>query len=390
MKLDLPDDLLDLAGILHGSRAFIGPEHVVLDLTNRCELNCLGCWTYSPLLRGLEPPGLWKHTQLRSAMVETLIDDLADLGTKRIRFTGGGEPFLHHNALAFARRIKERGMTLAVTTSFTPVTVPMIDTMIDLGLDTLSVSLWAGTAETFSRTHPNRTERTFERVTENLRHLLANRRNGKPELILLDVVCSTNFHEVRGMLEYALELGADGVYYTLVDAIRGRTDGLLLNAEQRNLVLAEAPGILARVEEVQATGKPFLLDNFDGFLTRLRSPGADLGVYDKQELEHLPCTVGWHFCRILADGRVAPCCRGAEHPLGDLKEQRFKDIWHSPTYDDFRRKARDLPKTDPYFHRLGCYIMCDNLMHIRNLERKLAELPGEVRAELQRTVEGLS
>jgi len=34
-----------VAGILSGREAYAGPEQVVLDLTNRCIMRCLACWT---------------------------------------------------------------------------------------------------------------------------------------------------------------------------------------------------------------------------------------------------------------------------------------------------------------------------------------------------------
>ncbi|MCZ7586958.1 MAG: hypothetical protein M5R36_28430 [Deltaproteobacteria bacterium] len=52
-------DHRDVAGVLDGERAFVGPEHVVIDPTNRCDNNCLACWTYSPLLGRYAPPEEW-------------------------------------------------------------------------------------------------------------------------------------------------------------------------------------------------------------------------------------------------------------------------------------------------------------------------------------------
>ena len=33
-----------------------GPEYVTVDITNKCNLNCIGCWTYSPLLEKKDQP----------------------------------------------------------------------------------------------------------------------------------------------------------------------------------------------------------------------------------------------------------------------------------------------------------------------------------------------
>ena len=58
-----------VAGILSGETAYVGPEHVVVDLTNRCNMRCLACWTKSPLLRDKAPPEEWHRQTLPSELV---------------------------------------------------------------------------------------------------------------------------------------------------------------------------------------------------------------------------------------------------------------------------------------------------------------------------------
>jgi len=38
-----------------------------------------------------------------------LIEDLTRMGTKRVRFTGGGEPFMHPRLPELLRMVKEAG-----------------------------------------------------------------------------------------------------------------------------------------------------------------------------------------------------------------------------------------------------------------------------------------
>ena len=53
------------------------------------------------------------------------------------------------------------------------------------------------------------------------------------------------------------------------------------------------------------------------------------------------CYRMWSSCVITWDGLVVPCCfdKDAKYRLGDLKEKRFKKIWKSRVYNDFRRKV---------------------------------------------------
>ena len=50
------------------------------------------------------------------------------------------------------------------------------------------------------------------------------------------------------------------------------------------------------------------------------------------------CWKMWHSCVITWDGTVVPCCfdKDAEHRLGDLKKQRFAEVWRGAAYRAFR------------------------------------------------------
>ncbi|MGB1217229.1 MAG: SPASM domain-containing protein, partial [Saprospiraceae bacterium] len=50
------------------------------------------------------------------------------------------------------------------------------------------------------------------------------------------------------------------------------------------------------------------------------------------------CWKLWHSCVITWDGVVVPCCfdKDAEHRLGDLKTQSFKELWQGKEYQQFR------------------------------------------------------
>lgn len=357
----------ELVGIRDGRRALIGPEHVVIDLTNTCNANCIACWTYSPLLRDKAAPVEWKRTELPAPVARALIDDLSLMATQRVRFTGGGEPFLHSEADALARRVRDRGMRCAFTTNLIGIDA---DRVLDTGCDELTVSLWAASASTYSRTHPNQSDRTFQRITGQLDRLSASPQG--PEVTLANVISRINFHELSDMFDYAVDHGCRAVYYTLVDPVAERTDGLLLTDPERAQTLEVALQLKARAEAMGESA-PYL-DNFEGFLDRLRGSHATSGLYDSETVAEIPCYVGWLFCRILASGEVVPCCRGVEHPLGNLNEKRFPSIWFGPDYDDFRHKALSLPKSDAFFDSFQCYTTCDNLMHNRDAHRRLQAL----------------
>ena len=51
------------------------------------------------------------------------------------------------------------------------------------------------------------------------------------------------------------------------------------------------------------------------------------------------CWRMWSGAVITWDGRVVPCCfdKDAQHQMGNISIQSFKDVWHSKPYKNFRK-----------------------------------------------------
>ena len=43
---------LRYVGCVQGREAYTGPQRAEIYLTNKCNLDCIACWTFSPLLKG--------------------------------------------------------------------------------------------------------------------------------------------------------------------------------------------------------------------------------------------------------------------------------------------------------------------------------------------------
>jgi radical SAM protein with 4Fe4S-binding SPASM domain len=159
------------------------------------------------------------------------------------------------------------------------------------------------------------------------------------------------------------------VYFTLLDALEG-TESLLLDKEQKRVVLQQAEQIKKLWEDLPQIRK-IQLDYFEGFISRLEEDKDSAGNYDCSRIDKIPCYVGWTFARVLADGSLVPCCRAVNKKMGNLNSLDFKGIWLSSKYAEFRSKAKYLSKTEPYFTEIGCFKMCDNLMHNEETYRRL-------------------
>ena len=359
-----PDSLI--AGILHGRKAFVGPEQVVIDPTNKCNLRCISCWLYSPLLKN-KPSQELLNKELPPSILKKLINDLASLKTKRLRFTGGGEPFMYKGLLRYIELARRKDIKVSLTTNFTLVSKQDIKDIVALGVDELCVSLWASDERTYIDTHPTALAEQFSKLKDNLLYL-KNIRRGNMRVTFANVISNVNYRGILDMYKFAKTFGADAIYFTILDVIPGSTDVLLLSEQQRQELVKET-----EVIRNQAEKDNILLEFFDGFVRRLSRPERDFskGEFDKDDINRIPCYAGWIFARIMADGSVAPCCRGVKKIMGNINNKTFKEIWFSDRYNEFRARAKYQKKDTPYFEEIGCTKECDNLMHNEEIHRKL-------------------
>ena len=122
---------------------------------------------------------------------------------------------------------------------------------------------------------------------------------------------------------------------------------------------------------------------YGSFYRRIASSGVSSGRYDAEIIDKLPCTVGWTYARVLTNGDVIPCCKADDMPLGNLHENTFREIWTGERYREFRIKARDLSKRNPFFEPIQCLKACDNLGMNRNTNDRIEKLSKPERDVLE-------
>jgi uncharacterized Fe-S radical SAM superfamily protein PflX len=130
-----------LRGFLSGENAYIGPLSAVVDVTRRCNLVCVGCQFHSVHL-GRPMAGDSGVQDMPYELFSDLCEELRGLGTRKLYLIGEGEPFLQAQIFDFIKRAKSSGFHLEVFTNGTTLTEEKIQTLVDLHLDQLSVSIW--------------------------------------------------------------------------------------------------------------------------------------------------------------------------------------------------------------------------------------------------------
>ncbi len=354
-----------LAGIAHGGRAFGGPYQAALWLTNRCNLQCIHCYFYSPLLPepnyfevraarggfGPEPdPDEVRTRRTRDADAQatrTVIDDLVRMGTRSFHVAGSGEPMLHPEAMEFFARIKRAGGWCCMNTNGTLLDRERVEALVGMGFNELRVTTMAGTEEVYARTHPGSPPGTFGRIRDGLLALAerkASAGQAAPRLNLICIVVQQNCDALDEFVRFA----ARGQGGRRADQPRRRHRGPGHGAAGADGGAgggrAGAVPELARFLEERG-----IRHNLERFAMTFRSR------LDTRALYHtIPCYMGWLSLRVSAEGNVYPCCR-CYKPMGNVREDGIGAIWHGDAYNAFRRTAGRLNRRGSPVEGCACY-----------------------------------
>ena len=370
----IKDNYLDIMGVFSKKFALKGPHSVQIDLTNKCNNNCIACWCNSYLF----PEKRNDEQSLSYEKVFLLIDMLKKMGTKEIYLAGGGEPFMYPQILEVIKHIKKRGFICSLNTNFTLVDDAMIQELLKLRLNYLIVSIWAGTHQVYKDAHPGKDERTFYRIGQMLKFLGEIKRE-TPYVCINNVIFNGNYKDMENMVNFALEVNADAVNFAVVDVLPGFTDKLLLNEIQRQEVLGTIKRIMSRKE----VKRKIDFWSIERFIERMSNSFSNEGNYDKGLIDNIPCYTGWLFSRILANGDVNACLKAHRIPVGNIYKQSFKKIWNSQNQQEFRNRSCVIGRQDPFFAYIGnnpeirdagCYRSCDDFKRNLIMDRRIKSL----------------
>jgi radical SAM superfamily enzyme YgiQ (UPF0313 family)/wyosine [tRNA(Phe)-imidazoG37] synthetase (radical SAM superfamily) len=250
---------LALVGVCNGKKAMTGPETVEVDLSNNCNFNCVGCWCHCDHLQELKTPAERKKHFLSYDTIQSLIKDLAENGTRIIQLAGPGEPFTHPQIMDIIRFIKGNGLELHIITNFSFVTHEMAQELMDLKVDQIACSLWAGSEQAFVKTHPNQGPETFKKIRETLTFIGQNKKvQSFPRIKIFNVISSLNADDLENMVDLGLEARADTMEFTVVDTVAGKTDFLALNSDDLEKIEASFEKITSRATYPDPPGRKHL------------------------------------------------------------------------------------------------------------------------------------
>ncbi len=274
------------------------PVSISFEPTTSCNLRCPEC--PSGLRAFTRPTGMLQKDFFRET-IDQLSDELLYLV-----FYFQGEPYLNPGFLEMVKYASQKRIYTATSTNAHYLTDTNARNTVESGLDRLIISIDGTTQEVYEQ---YRVGGQLEKVLEGARNIVRWKKELKsktPFIIFQFLVVKPNEHQVDEARELGKQIGVDDVWFKTAQIYDFEHD---------------PNGLIPENEKYSRYRK------------------TENGYQFKGKLAN-HCWRLWHDPVITWDGLVAPCCfdKDAQHKLGDLKKQSFKEIWKNPAYKEFRSK----------------------------------------------------
>jgi len=237
-------------------------------------------------------------------LLDQIIEEIGD-ELIYLYFYFQGEPFLHPDFLQLVHLASRKNIYSVTSTNAHYLDDAMAKQTVESGLNRLIISIDGTTQETYES---YRIGGNLEKVIEGTRNIVKWKRklkSLKPHVIFQFLVVGANEHQMDDIKRLADKLGIDEVKFKTVQINDFENGSPLMPSDEK----------YSRYKKNQS------------------------GLYELKNSLGNHCWKLWHSCVITWDGKVVPCCfdKDANHSLGNLKEQTFKEIWFGDKYNTFRK-----------------------------------------------------
>jgi MoaA/NifB/PqqE/SkfB family radical SAM enzyme len=260
-------------------------------------------------------------------LFKKLCDDLKTMGTNNVFLTGEGEPLLHPRVMDIILTAKEAGLHVTLITNGTLLDETKIQLLIGSRLDAIRVSLWAGSIEEYEKNYPGSDPYNFYKIIEGLRlfsHLKAEQNSKNPFVVLHHPINRNNFNNIDKMVNLTYKAGCNALTFSPVKCWWDTLASLVLSEEEEKFLFQSLRLMEKRLDSLSLK---------HNIATTILNYHLSDDVWQK-----LPCYIAWLHARIRVNGAVLPCQR-CHLTMGNLNEERLRQIWNGSAFREFRRKA---------------------------------------------------
>ena len=294
------------------------PLSVQLDVTYRCNERCVHCYLDHE-----------DHGEMTTAEIKDLLDQMAEAGVFILTLSGG-EIFLRKDLfeiLEYARL--ERQFCVKLKTNAIMIRESEAARIREIGVESIQISIYSHRAEVHDAITlvPGSLQRSLNAArflkSQGLRVIFAN------------VLMVHNLQDYQGVRQLADEMGIESTLDpTITPMMDGDRSVLSLGIRQDTLkAVFRDEGLVGDVDEFCTIAAP----------------------EDENALAALPCSASHTTCYVSPYGDVFPCVQ-FPLPTGNVREQKFLDIWRdSDRMNEVRSiRLKDLTTCSSCAHVGGC------------------------------------
>lgn len=303
------------------------PIYVRLKPINRCNHDCFFC-VYAQSNRKSIPQTEESLEHVVSKMHEDMdesdvipsekmlevLDDFREMGVKAVTFSGGGEPLMHRDIVAFMRRALEHGIDISIITNGQLLRSERAEVLTRAKWVRVSMDYTSAKQMALSRRVP---ERMFTDVLDNLRAFAAIKES-TCDLSVNYIIHRENCHDLVPFTALLKECGVMNVRYSPM----WTPDYVEYHSPIKDLVLAQLQEAQSLVDEKFTVNSTFDLSS---------TAHSPVRAYTRCFFMQTVPVIG-------ADQKVYACHNKAyDHTgcIGSIADKRFKDLWFSDEAKQF-------------------------------------------------------
>lgn len=310
---------------LTAPQRYTAPLFIVWNITQACNLTCRHCYqnaTHKP-----QPDEL---------TTEQKLDFLDQLAAEFVPFLAiaGGEPLVTRDLWPVLERCRARGIHVTLATNGTMLTPEMCHRLKDANVKYIEVSL--------DSLNPDEHD-AFRGMRGAWAHTVQGIKNSVAAGVKTGLACCftrATVHTADDMVKFAIDLGCKTFsHFNFIPVGRGREIVQLdLTPGQREILMRKLQrhleeGKICVVSTAPQFGRSCILyGSEDGLFATGhagRGPGKKTMVLSRYVGG---CGSGRCYCSVQPNGVVTPCVYISGEEVGDLRRQRFAEIWNNPLF----------------------------------------------------------
>jgi AdoMet-dependent heme synthase len=293
------------------------PLSVHIDVTYRCNERCVHCYLDHD-----------DKGEMTTAEIKGILDQLAEAGVFFLTFSGG-EVFMRRDFLEIVEYARSLTFNVKIKTNGVMIHEAEAKRLRELGVEQVQLSVYSHRPEVHDAI--TKLPGSLKRTVDSIRFL----KSQGLKVTMSNVMMTVNRQDQAGTHALAKDLD---VSYALDPTVTPKIDGdtsilrLRVGGESLHEIFTD-PDLVGDVAAFSAAPEP----------------------PDEDAMEGYSCSAGHTACYINPYGEVFPCVQ-FPLPTGNLRRQKFADIWYrSPQMNEVRSiKVKDLTVCSSCSHAGTC------------------------------------